>query len=71
MKGLWLAIDRPMGRETPVAYVLDGVVTVRPVKATRRKESSVHWWRLAALGVNLLLWVLIMIAVRHIASVLH
>lgn len=55
-----------MGRETPVAFTLDGAVLARPTKVTRRKDSPINWERVIALGVNLLLWAVLIVAVRHL-----
>jgi len=56
--------------ETPVAFLLDGAVTVRRSKTVHRprskaKQIPLHLPRLAALGLNLALWALIIVGVRH------
>ena len=58
------------GMETPVAFLLDSVSLFAlrrrsvPHAARRRRESSVHWPRLIALGANLALWAVIIAIVR-------
>jgi hypothetical protein len=57
--------------ETPVAFLLDGATFVLPSKVANRSHSTFQgphplWLRLMALGLNLGLWVLIILGVRRL-----
>jgi len=62
-----------MGLETPVAFLLDGAVVARPSRAARHPYMALtglhpHWLRLAALGINLGLWALVVLATRQLVG---